>query len=177
MNLHEFLDDQEQTENESFKVTNESTANWALRKIKQYQDKQKENNALAESEIAKIEMWLETVNEQAQNNIDYFQGLLAEYALKQRDANPEFKSQKLPNGSIKFGKQQPKYTYDDKALLEYLKKSEETDLIRVKEEPNKSAIKKLFPVQNGKLVNVGTGEVIDGVTVEDREDKFEVITE
>lgn len=177
MNLQEFLDDQEQTENEAFEVINVETANWALRKIKQYQEKQKENNALAEAEIEKIELWLKTVNEQAQNSIDYFQGLLAEYAVKQRDNDPSFKSQKLPNGAIRFRKQQPKFNYDDEKLLNYLKQSGETDLINVKETPNKAAVKKLFNVNGDKLINVGTGEIVEGVTVEEREDKFEVVTE
>ena len=166
---------EEKHEGEPFQITDDHKANWALKKIKQLKADQEYNIKFAEEEIHQIEQWLESINKPLQDSIDHFRSMLGAYAMNKREEDPEFKTSKLPNGTFRFKKQQPKYTYDDKALLEYLKKSEETDLIRIKEEPNKSAIKKLFPVQDGKLVNLGTGEIIDGVTVEDREDKFEVI--
>ncbi|GGN66348.1 host-nuclease inhibitor Gam family protein [Oceanobacillus indicireducens] len=177
MNLHEFLDQEEQVEQEAFEIKDDQAANWALRKIKQLKEQQEENTALAEAEISKIEAWLQSVNGEAQGSIDYFQGLLAKYAMSKRESDPKFKSKKLPNGAVRFKKQQPKWHYDDKKLVESLKESGETDLIRIKEEPNKTALKKLFVVQEGKVINPGTGEVIEGVTVEEREDKFEVVTE
>lgn len=177
MELHEFLDQKEQIEDESFEIKDEQQANWALRKIKQHQEQKEKNTEIAVEEITKIEEWLKTVNDSAQDSIDYFQGLLGKYAMEQRESNPDFKSMKLPNGNIGFRKQQPKWNYDDKKLVEYLKENEETELIRVKEEPNKSAIKKLFIVQDGKVINPGTGEVVEGVEVEERQDKFEVKTD
>lgn len=177
MNLHDFLDNQEETEKEAFQVTDDASANWALRKIKQHQEQQKENNALAESEIEKVNAWLSAENGQAQQSIDYFQSLLAVYALKEREKNPKFKSMKLPNGTVRFRKQQPSFKYDDTKLVEYLEKAEETDLIKIKKEPNKAEVKKLFVVLNGKLINPVTGELVEGVTIEEREDKFEVVTE
>src|SRR5690625_1623074 len=104
MNLHEFLDQEEQVENEAFEIKDDQQANWALRKIKQLK-KEKENNiSIAEAEISKIEAWLQAVNGDAQGSIDYFQGLLAKYAMSKREINPDFKSTKLPNGAIRFTK-------------------------------------------------------------------------
>lgn len=174
MNLHEFLDNQEQVTNETFKVTDDSSANWALRKIKQLQDQQKETNSLAEAEIEKINTWAESENDKAQRDIDYFQGLLAEYALKKREENPKFKSMKLPNGSIKFRKQQPKFNYDEDLLVRSLKSIQRDDLIKVKEVPDKTNVKKIFKVINNNLVDEETGTIIDGVTIEHREDVFKV---
>src|SRR5690625_4342425 len=106
--LQEYLDEQEQID-ERFKIEDDSQANWALRKIAQIQKEMQSNEELAESEIHKIEKWLEEVNSQAQHSIDYFQSLLAEYAQKQREVNPKFKSKKLPHGRIRFRNQQPKW--------------------------------------------------------------------
>lgn len=175
--LNEYLESQEQTEQESFKVTDDSAANWALRKIKHYQEQQEQNNALALAEIEKIEAWNKQENQKAQGSIDYFQGLLAAYALRKRETDPKFKSLKLPNGSIKFRKQQPAFKYDDDLLLQSLKKSDRADLIKVKEMPDKTAIKKAFVLQDDRLIDPETGEFVEGVTVERREDKFEVIPE
>ena len=174
MELQEFLDRKIQDDNEAFKVTNEGQANWALRKIKQLQEEKKKNEQIAEDEINKIKSWLDHVNKDADDSIEYFKSLLAEYAMKQRENDPKFKSIKLPNGRIRFVKQRPKWVYDDKLLLKSLKEQDAEELIRVKEEPNKAAIKKLFVVQNGKLINPGTGEVIEGVEVVERGEKFEV---
>jgi len=175
--LNEFLEEQEQTEKETFKVNDDSTANWTLRKIKQFQDEQKENNKLASLEIEKIEVWNKAENDKAQQSIDYFQGLLAYYALGKREADPKFKKLELPNGKIKFTKQQPKFNYDDDVLINYLKKSERTDLIKVKETPDRATVKKIFTLQGEKLVDAETGEFVEGVIVEYREDKFSVDTE
>lgn len=175
--LNEFLDEQENINDEQFKITDEQQANWALRKIKQLQEQQRETNALAEAEIEKINAWAESENEKAQRSIDYFQGLLAAYAMEQKQKNPKFKSMKLPNGAIRFRKQQPKFHYDDEKLLESLKRTGKTDFIKVKEVPDKAAVKKAFILHEDKLVDPDTGEFIEGVTVEHREDKFEVVTD
>lgn len=172
--LHEYLDQKEGVNDESFKIEDEVQVNWALRKIKQLQDEKEKNVSLANAEIEKIEEWLNSMNDQVQQSIDYFQSLLAEYALKQRKNDPEFKSLKLPNGRIGFRKQQPKWEYDNTKLVESLKASERTDLIRIKEEPDKSAIKKAFQVVDDKVVDTETGQVIEGITVEQREDAFRV---
>lgn len=177
MNLHEYLDSQEEVNNENFTIDDEQKANWALRKIKQHQEQQKENTALAESEINKIEEWLKSENDKAQQSIDYFQGLLASYALNLRESDPKFKSSKLPNGRIRFKKQQPKFNYDEDKLTQHLKQSGYTDLIKVKESPDKTAVKKKFVVQGNRLIDQETGEFVAGVEVEEREDKFEVVTD
>lgn len=172
--LHEYLDQKEGVNDEHFTIEDESQANWALRKIKQLQDEKEKNVSLANAEIEKIEEWLNATNDQVQQSIDYFQSLLAEYAMEQRKNDPKFKSLKLPNGRIGFRKQQPKWEYDNEKVIEALKASERDDLIRVKEEPDKSAIKKAFKVAENKVINPDTGEVVEGITIEQREDAFSV---
>lgn len=175
--LHEYLDDQEGVEKESFAVKDDSAANWALRKISQLNDQIEKNNALAQSEIDKIERWNQTENEQAQNSIDYFQGLLAEYAMQKKKDDPKFKSLKLPNGRFGFRKRQPKWSYDDDAVLQALEQAELYDFIRVKKAPSEKDIKKAFDVVGDKVINPDTGEVIDGITVVEQNDSFNVAVE
>lgn len=174
--LQQFLDQQEQVENDGFFISDNESANWALRKIKEYTDIKTANNALAISETEKIEVWNKKENDKAQASIDYFQGLLGAYALKQRQANPKFKSLKLPNGKIKFVSPGAKYVYNDKEIVEYLKKTDRLDLVNTKttEEPKKNEIKKLFIAQGNRLIDPDTGEFVEGVTVEKPEDVFKV---
>lgn len=171
-NLQEFLDEKEGI-NEAFEVVNDSQANWALRKIKEHQQEIKWNQEMAQYEIEKIEEWEEQVNQPLTRSIDYFQGLLAQYAMAKKEADPEFKSLKLPNGNLQFRKQQPKWNYDNKKVVESLKQLGMTDYIRVKEEPAKSDIKKVLTVAGDKVVNEN-GEVVEGIEIEERDESFSV---
>src|SRR5690625_1694606 len=90
--LNDFLDEQENTNDDRFKVENEQQANWALRKIKQYKDEIEKTNKLAEEEKEKIDMWAKQENESHQDSIDYFQSLLAEYAMKLKEDDPKMKT-------------------------------------------------------------------------------------
>lgn len=171
--LHDYLDQEQGVNDEGFKVTNEEQADWVLRKLRKVEEQRKEDAALAEAEIERIEAWMEKINEKHQRDMDYFQGLLAAYAVTRRNEDPKFKSLKLPNGRIRFRKAQPKYTYDDNTLLDALKAHGKTDLIKVKESPDKSSIKKKYQLNGDSLIDPDTGEVLEGVKVEHRGDKFE----
>lgn len=173
-NLNQYLEEQEKTEKDSFKVDDDSKANWALRKIKQAQEKQEKASSLAVEEQEKIEAWYQSEKEKAQREIDFFQGLLAQYAFEKRKQDPKFKSQTLPNGRIKFQKKQAQIKYKDKDIIDYLEKNEKEDLIKVKKEPAKSEIKKAFTIRGNKMIDPDTGEVVDCVTVELPEDEFKV---
>lgn len=175
--LNDFLDKQESIDNEGFTINDENKANWALRKIKQMKDTIEKNNALAQAEIDKIEDWRERENEKSQTSIDYFQSLLAQYALEQRERDPKFKSLNLPNGRIGFRKRQPKWIYDNDKVIETLEKANLSDFIRVTKAPSKADIKKAFEVAGDKVVNPDTGEVLEGITVEQQDDNFSVVVD
>src|SRR5699024_5145336 len=170
--LQEYLNEQEGTEKDTFTVDDENKANWALRKIRDLKYQIEQNNALATAEIDKIEQWQQEVNSSAQDSIDYFQGLLAEYAMQKKKDDPKFKTMKLPNGRFGFRKRQPKWNYDDDAVLRALEKANLDDFIRVKKTPSKDDIKKAFDVVNGKVISHDTGEVIDDITVVYQDESF-----
>jgi len=172
--LHDFLDEQEQVANEGFKVDDDQKANWALRKIKQMQEQIKENNDLADAEIDKIEFWRKTENEKAEADIEYFQSLLAEYAMHKREKDPKFKSLKLPNGRFGFRKRPAKWEYDEEKVLEHLKESELTDFVRVKEEINKRDLRQFVEVAGDKVINPETGEIIEGIEIVEQGENFNV---
>ena len=172
--LQDFLEEQEETEQEGFTVTDDSSANWALRKIAYYKQQQKEQAALAQAEKEKVDAWLQGEHKKAQDSIDFFQGLLAPYALQKREAEPKKKSWKLPNGVLKFRKQQPKWNFNEDQLLDYLSKAGKEDLIKVKYSADTAGLKKKFIVAGDKAVDPETGEAIAGISIEHREDAFQV---
>lgn len=171
--LQEFLDEKEQVNDEAFEVVNDSQANWALRKIKELESEIKENQEIAQFEINKIEQWEEQVNQGLTRNIDYFQGLLAKYAMSKKEKDPKFKSLNLPNGNLQFRKQQPKWSYDDKTLLNSLKELGLDEYIKIEEKPVRKDIKKVLQVAGNKAVTEN-GEVVEGIEIEERGESLSV---
>lgn len=173
MELQEYLDQEEQVK-EGFKIEDDQSANWALRKIKSLKQQMQQNLNLAEAEIERIAEWEKQENGKIEQSIDYFQGLLAKYAMQKREEDPRFKTLSLPHGKIGFRKKQSKWIYNDDQLLDTLTKHNLNDYIKVKYQPDKAQIKKAFEVVDGKVVDVDTGVIIEGITVEEQGEDFNV---
>ncbi|MGO2940051.1 MAG: host-nuclease inhibitor Gam family protein [Pseudolactococcus laudensis] len=59
-------------EKEKFEVNSLSSADWALRKIKELEADIKQNMDFAESEKIRLEQWLESENNKYKESIEYF---------------------------------------------------------------------------------------------------------
>ncbi|NMA64749.1 MAG: hypothetical protein GX957_00710 [Clostridiaceae bacterium] len=151
---------------ERFKVEDLQSADWCLRKIRAGEQKKKEMQEFANAEIERILMWLKNETAKIDDSQEFFKGLLSEYLYGQRKVDPKFKIS-TPNGTVSTRKQQPKWTYDDKRILESLKQSGRNEFIRIKEEVNKSELKKAVQVVDGQAVTKD-GEIIEGITIADQ---------
>lgn len=169
----------ETIEREAFKIEDKQQAEWALRKIKAYKAQIDENNTLAEAEIQRVTDWKNSENKAAEDSIGYFTALLQEFMLKEKANDPKLKSIKLPHGTLALKKQQPDYQRDNDKLLEsleslgwssYIKKEE---IKEAKWADLKKEIDKSIKVVDGKLFTLD-GELIEGVEVKERDDKFGV---
>jgi hypothetical protein len=169
------IDELNNIETESFKIDDKKQAEWALRKIKALKSQIEENNEIVQEEIFRLENWLQTQNKTAENSIKFFEGLLREFLTKENQKDHKIKSIKLPHGTFKFKKQQPEFIKDENVLVEWLKTSNKHSLIKVKETADWINLKRTVDVVEDKLVDTETGEILQGVTVVEREDKFEVV--
>lgn len=174
--LAEFLDRETGLEKqEGFIVDTEQKANWALRKIKQLQEKMDANADLAAEEIARIEMWEKEVNEGLHQSILFFTRLLERYHRGVYEENPDIKTIKLPHGQLKMRAQQPKFVRDDDKLLAWMKK-EWPDIhpyyIKITERPDWKDLKDFLEVCGDKMVDPESGLIVEGVEVIAREPKF-----
>ncbi len=156
--------DEYENEHQKFKVADKASAEWCLRKIAAYKKEMQENQDIVNAEIQRLNEWLTQVNKHSQERIDYLTGLLQEYLTKVAEEDPKCKSIKLPHGTIRFKKQQPEWIYNDEKILKWLKQNK-PELIQIIEKYNKNDIKRLVKE---------TGEIIDGVEIQFKEDKFEV---
>lgn len=145
---------------EEFKVTDLKSATWVLRKLRAVNEKMNEINNVAAEQIASINEWAEKEVKSLNDDKEYFEGLLSAYYIEERVKDKKFKLS-TPYGKVTSSKR-TKYIYEDEqAIMDYCNLNE-IDVIRVKEELDKTSFKKLC--KDG--VNQDTGEIVPGVRVE-----------
>jgi phage terminase small subunit len=166
------IDVLEVEQEERFKVTDLEGANWCLKKISAVQKDLKEKEILAATEKIKIEKWLEKESETANNSIDYFKSLLNEYLQELRRDNPKAKIS-TPYGTVSTRKTQVRWNYDDEKIKEFLKANNMLDCIRVKEELDKTALKKDLKIAGGNVVDED-GQIVEGITLEPSKEELTV---
>lgn len=148
---------------EGFKIENLEGATWAFRKLRAIQNKEADIKAIAEEEIARVNNWKETELKQYEADKQYFEFLLSEYYKNEKAKDKKFKLS-TPYGKV-TSRKTAKWNYEnEEALTKYLKDNR-PELVRVKEEVNKTELKKVF--KDG--IDKETGEVLPFVTVEETE--------
>ncbi|KEI18284.1 host-nuclease inhibitor Gam family protein [Clostridium haemolyticum] len=153
-----------QEEVTGFKVDSLESANWCFRKIRALKEQIAENKALADAEKFRIDEWEKKENESAKNSIEYFEVLLQNYYVEQKQQDKKFKLS-TPYGKVSARKS-TKWNYRDEVeTLNYLNSNGYNNLIKIKQELNKAELKKAF--KDG--VNAETGEILPGVDVEEVE--------
>lgn len=179
--LRSFMDDIEvkgldiSTE-ETFKITSREQANYFVRKAMELKNQEEEVIMTAKQEAERllgiIKDWEEKELSTIHSGMEYFNGLLREYAERELDGSKK-RSIKLPFGTLQFRTQQPKFNYDDDALKIYLQ-TLASDLVeeKIDYKVNKTELKKRAMILDGKLML--DGKVVEGVTIELLDDKFEV---
>lgn len=148
---------------EGFKIENLEGATWAFRKLRAIEAKKAEIKSIADEERARIDLWEQKEIKQYEADIEYFEGLLSVYYVEERAKDKKFKLS-TPYGKVSSRKAE-KYIYEDEQVIKDYCNVNEIDVIRVKEELDKAAFKKLC--KGG--INQETGEVVPGVRVENIE--------
>ncbi len=158
-----------------FEVTDLEKAAWAMRKLAHIRSKQGEVQALADKEIIRLQAWADEQKSRMDGDAQFFEGLLTAYHRRTLAADPKHaKTIKLPHGELTSRAQPDKWEINADALLPQLKAIGRLDLIRIKEEPMRDEIKAAFKVDNGRVIDLATGEVLEGVTVAPGGIKFSI---
>ena len=122
----------------------------------------------AGTQVEKILEWQDAQVAGHQKKIDDMQARLYGYFSYQVLSDPELKTKTLPNGVMKIRKQQPLLVVEDRDVF-FRNLGDKPELTRVttKHDPDKKAIMKYIKE---------TGDVPDGIVVEERDDKFTIKT-
>lgn len=152
-------------ENKNYEIKDLSGANWAFRKLSALTREKSEIEALAENEANRIEEWKMGKTRTIDNEIAYFESIIKDYYIKERNNNPKFKLS-TPYGKV-ASKLNTDWQYDEATLFEELKGSE---LIKTRttESIDKVTLKRIATVlEDGKVV-MPDGVILEGVTATKR---------
>jgi phage host-nuclease inhibitor protein Gam len=168
--LMEFLlEQQEEVQSDRFVVDSMEKAEWCMWKLAKLAQEDAEDEAMAQREIERIQAWLEARKKPRQQSREFFEEHLRQFHQRLLQDDPKGnKTVKLPHGTLKARKLPDKWEYDDETIIEWAKANARIELIRVKAEPDKQAIKQYVKE---------TGEVPPGVTVTTQGIKFDVEVE
>ena len=148
---------------EAFEIDSLEKASWAFKKIRERKSELEKLQDLAEKEKANIDAWLTQESRSLIADIEHFETLIQVYFKKERELDPKFKLT-TPYGKISTRKSSKLIVEDEEILKEWIKVNE-VPVLKVKEEIDKAALKKLF--KNG--IDSVTGEVIPGMKIEETE--------
>lgn len=154
---------------ERFRVTDDSAAEWCMRKIREAQEDVQKWEAHYANQLQKVK-------DEAQKTIDYFTALLEEYfSSVPHKATKTQETYSLPTGKLIRKKQQPEYERDDEKLVPWLKQNFMGQLVKTKESADWAALKALVHVTpDGANVATDEGEIVPGVKVTPRPDVFKI---
>lgn len=158
---------EDEQERAAWRILNDDMATWAMRKLREAHRRREEIRRIAQAEIERIEMWADNVSRQPGRDIAYFEGLLGDYALRQRvETGDRRKSVSTPYGAIR--------TSRSKAAVEIVSQEElvawaeefAPELVRVAKSVLVSDLRKVVEAtEEEKVVKPDTGEVVPGTAV------------
>lgn len=168
-NEERYLSDEEA----GWQCTDDQGAEWCLQKIR-------EANAEKEKWKAYYETQLQRINNREDNRIAFFENKLAIYfgSVPHKETKTQ-QSYQLPGGKLILKKQAPEIERDDEKLIPWLRENYEGDYVKVKETVDWATLKKAFASDDliglhGDHFITDDGEIIPGITVVERPDKFVV---
>ena len=135
----------------------------------------------ANRQYEKMEAWyarqLEKAKEVRNKTVTWAEANLRAYfdSLETKKKTKTQISYELPSGKLVLKHQEPKYETKDEELVPWLKQNGMTDMVKVEESAKWADLKKaLLIAPDGQSMITQDGEVVPGVTVTQREDKFTV---
>jgi hypothetical protein len=157
-----------------FRVDSDSRAEWSLLRIREEKAELERMKILCENMIQHYQDKIEKAERDYESNTAYFRSQLQQYfETVPRKATKTQEIYKLPSGTLKKKYGGVEYVRDNDSLVRWLKEAGKTELVKVKEEANWSELKKQIKQVEDKAVT-DDGEIVEGVTLVTKEDKFEI---
>ena len=164
--------DQEEAEDQAqaFDIEDDKKASWALKKYKLLEIEEDRKAKLVKDETERLKLWLLSEQEKIDKKKAYLEQMLGGYLMELRKDDPKAKVD-TPYGTVSTRKNPDKWIYEDQAVIKFLHEAEMDKFIRVKEEIDKTPLKKALKVLDGKAYTEA-GEEVAGISVENAGEKI-----
>lgn len=163
---------------ETFKINNDKSADWALTQIKEAEEERDRLIRLAQDQIDDLTSKIQELSEKCDCDTAFLTSALYEYfATVPHKVTKTQESYKLLSGSLVFKKPSTKITHNDDKLIEYLEKNDGNDFIKIKKSVDWAEFKKNLKISdNGEVIDTDLGVVLanDICAVEDVPASFNI---
>lgn len=169
-------DDLLTAEHDGWVCRNDVQADWAVRRMRFAARKRDRLIAGIRDEIETMEARIRDVEADYENETAFFRAQLDLFmeSVECERTKTQLRYE-LPTGIVLRRKnRQPEFIRDNDALLVWAEDYGDSDLVKVTKAPNWANIKKGAIIRDDHLVDKGSGEIIPGVTVTQREPEFVV---
>lgn len=165
-----------QDDTQRFTIRDDNAAEWALKKIRTEDERYARLRAVCEAQVEFYTRKIAEYDRQLERRTGYLQSLLEGYFSEvdhKRTKTQE--SYELPSGKLVLKHQRPKVTRDDELLADWCMMNGHEAEVEYVTKINWADLK-------GKLTETATGyvdengEIVPGITLEEREDVFRVET-
>lgn len=174
--LEEILEQPEEEE-KCFYITDDNTADWALKKIAEERKELERLKAIAQQQVEEIELKIKHLEETTERKTAFLKRCLAQYfETVPHKATKTQETYKLLSGSLVFKLPKQNLVKDDAKLLNYLHENGMEEYIKTEEKPIWAEFKKTLSVVDGKVIDTSTGEVVEAVKAEETAGVFDVKT-
>lgn len=159
--------------NETFVIDNDSLAEWALLKIREEKAELARIELVCKNMIDSYMLRVERAKREYESKTQYFRQQLESYFNTiTPTATKTQATYKLPSGTLKRKFGGVEFIRDDERLLRFMEYEEDYPYIKVKKSVDWENLKKSLIVKGDEVIDRITGEVIPGITVKQKEDKF-----
>ena len=160
-----------------FEITNDVQADNAIRAIKEEEQNTERIIAIAEAEKAALDMKIKQLRERCEQRTQEKRDALMRYfeSVEKRQTKTTEKYDLLSGTLVRKKPAKVLAVADGDSLTDWLERNAYGYLISTTKKPKWAEIKKLLSYNSDGVVSVtDTGEVVDGVTVEDKPGEFQV---
>ena len=163
--LNEF---DEQYEDDGYSIKDDRGAEYALKRIKNAQAEVDKFRAYYDEQIANMQKRADAIS------AFYMAHLQRYFDRVPHKSTKTTETYELPTAKLVWKQQAPEFVRDEGKVIEWLKKNDGGNFIKVKESLDWAGLKKVVQVSGNDCIVPDTGEVVPGISVEHREPKFDV---
>lgn len=162
---------------EGFKIDNDGAAEWALKKIQEETAEANRIIMVCQTMINEYQAKANKAREQLENKTAFLKEQLRQYFnAVPKKVTKTAETYSLPSGNLKLKIKEPEFVRDEKLLGKFLFENNYKGYFEIVPKAKWAELKKLIgtelEVQDGIVVDTTNGLIVEGVTVQERDNEF-----